>query len=204
MEDIARTLLFVLDDKNWFKKVVVGAAFTFLSCLVVGIPFCLGYLLELQRRVVRGTDPPLPEWDDLPKKFVDGLRFLGIALVYYVCLGIATAILSHVPFVGAILAVLLWVAVTMGLFYVMVRFAMTDDMGGAFNVRAVYEVLRNNFVNFLLVLFLAIVYKAVACLGLAACVVGVFFTLFWAGLAISYAACQAYMSSGQAEDADAA
>ena len=78
MEDIARTILFVVDDREWLRKVVVGAAFTCL--LIVGVPFILGYMLELQRRMVRGVEPTLPEWDDLPNKFMDGLKLFGVAL----------------------------------------------------------------------------------------------------------------------------
>lgn len=201
MEDIARTILFVVDDREWLRKVVVGAAFTCL--LIVGVPFILGYMLELQRRVVRGVEPTLPEWDDLPNKFMDGLKLFGIALVYLVCFGILAAILRWIPFLGELLACILGVGLSMAFLYVMVRFALTGELNEAFNVRGIYEVLRANFVDFLVASFLWLVYSAVACLGVLACGVGVFFTFFWAWLAISYAAGKAYLSAEPPDEAPA-
>jgi len=149
VQDIVRTVLFVLDDREWPRKVVVGAAFTCLSCFLVGIPFVLGYLLEVQRRVVRGVEPTLPEWDDLPQKFMDGLRLVGIVLLYGICFGIAWAILRWVPLVGTLLLGVLAVILSMAFLYVMVRLALTGDVKEAFKVRDIYETLRDNLVDFL-------------------------------------------------------
>ena len=195
MEDISRTITFVIDDRQWLQKVVVGAAFTFLSCFVVGLPFVFGYMLELQRRVVRGVEPVLPEWDNLPGKFGDGLKFLGIALAYLVIFGILGWVLGRIPLIGWLLAGVLGVGFMMAFLYVMVRFALTGEINEAFKVQEIYQALKPTFANFLVAAFLWIVYVAVALLGVLACGVGVFFTLFWAWLAVSYAASKAYISA---------
>jgi len=195
MENIGRTITFVVDDRQWVQKVVVGAAFTFLSFFIVGLPFVLGYMLELQRRVVRGVEPALPEWDDPPGKFRDGLKFLGIAVIYLVIFGILGCILWQIPLLGWLLAGILGIAFMMAFLYVMVRFALTGEINEAFKVQEIYQALKPTFANFLVATFLWIVYVAVAMLGVVACVVGVFFTLFWAWLAVSYAASKAYISA---------
>ncbi len=199
MEDIARTILFVLDDRDWLRKVVVGAAFTLLSFCLVGIPFVLGYMLEVQRRIVRDVQPVLPEWDDLPTKFMDGLKLFGIALVYLVCFGIPAAILWKIPVLGKMLAGIPAVAFIMAFLYVRVRYALTGEPNEAFKVRAIYDALTANFVDYLVAAFLCLVYTVVACLGILACGVGVFFTLFWSRLAVSYVAAQVYVRADQGE-----
>ncbi len=199
MDDIARTVLYVLDDRDWLRKVVVGAAFTLLCFFLVGIPFVFGYMLEVQRRIVRGVQPVLPEWDDLPAKFMDGLKLFGIALVCLVCFGIVAAILWKIPFLGKMLSGIPALALAMAFLYVMVRYALTGEPGEAFKVRAIYDALTANFVDYLVASFLWLVYSVVACLGILACGVGVFFTLFWAWLAVSYVATEVYVSAQQGE-----
>jgi len=195
MEDIGRTITFVVDDRQWVQKVVVGAAFTFLSFFIVGLPFVFGYMLELQRRVVRGVEPVLPDWDDLPGKFRDGLRFLGIAVIYLVVFGIVGWVLGQIPFLGWLFAGILGIAFMMAFLYVMVRFALTGEINEAFKVQEIYQALKPTFATFLVATFLWIVYMSLAMLGVLACGVGVFFTLFWAWLAVSYAAGKAYISA---------
>ena len=199
MEDIARTILYVLDDRDWLKKVVVGAAFTFLSFFLVGIPFVFGYMLEVQRRIVRDVQPVLPEWDDLPAKFMDGLKLFGIALVFLACFGIFGLIFGRIPFLGWLLTGVLALALSMAFLYVMVRFALTGDPREAINVPKIYDAVKANFVDYLLASFLWLVYTAVAQLGVLACGVGLFFTLFWAWLAVSYLATKVYISAERAE-----
>lgn len=201
MEDITRTITFVTEDRDWLQKLVKGAAFTFLSVpLVVGLPFVFGYMLELHRRLVRGAQPALPEWDDLPGKFVEGFKFLGIAVAYLVIFGIVGWCLTRVPLVGWVLAGVVGIAFMMAFLYVMTRFALTGEISEAFDVPGIYEALKNNFVEYLVASFLWVVYMVVACLGAIPSIVGLFFTLFWAWLAVSYAASKAYVSTEPPED----
>ena len=205
MEDITRTITFVTEDRDWLQKLVKGAAFTLLSVpLIVGLPFVFGYMLELHRRLVRGAEPVLPEWDDLPGKFVEGFKFLGVAVSYLVIFGILGWCLTRVPLVGWVLAGVVGIAFMMAFLYVMTRFALTGEISEAFNVPRIYEALKHNFVEYLVASFLWVVYMVLACLGVLACGVGVFFTLFWAWLAVSYAASKAYITTEPPDDVVAA
>jgi hypothetical protein len=66
-------------------------------------------------------------------------------------------------------------------------------------VSKIYDAVKANFVDYLLASFLWLVYTAVAALGVLACGVGVFFTLFWAWLAVSYLASKVYISAERVE-----
>src|SRR4051794_19603583 len=80
--DFVKPFAFVFEDARWINKVLIGGIFQLLSALLVGIPFLLGYLAQLVRNVVANATLPLPEWDDLGEMFNEGLRLIGVAIVY--------------------------------------------------------------------------------------------------------------------------
>src|SRR3954470_17699631 len=81
--DFVKPFAFVFEDARWINKVLIGGIFQLLSALLVGIPFLLGYLAQLVRNVVANATLPLPEWDDLGEMFNEGLRLIGVAIVYF-------------------------------------------------------------------------------------------------------------------------
>ena len=72
---------FVFRSKGWFGKMLLLDLFALLSVVLVGAFFCYGYLIEISRAVRRG-ERELPPWNQLGKKFVDGL-LLGIAFLIW-------------------------------------------------------------------------------------------------------------------------
>ena len=82
------------------------AIFNLLSLVLVGIPFVLGYLLELAKNSSEGKEIPLPEWDRLGEKFTRGLVYLIILIIYW----IPGIILSRIDCVQVCLAPLYFVA----------------------------------------------------------------------------------------------
>lgn len=77
--NIGKSFSFVFDDKQWVSKLGLGA-------LIGLIPFLnlswTGYMIGIIRNVMNGTSEPLPTWDDLGKKFMDGLLLTAAGLVY--------------------------------------------------------------------------------------------------------------------------
>lgn len=94
--DIAAALTFVTQDKDWIKKILIGAVLVLTG---IGLIPVLGWALEVTRRVIRGDAEPLPEWTDFGKFILDGLKLIVGAVVWSLpytliaaCLGgIATA-----------------------------------------------------------------------------------------------------------------
>jgi len=72
---------FVFRSKGWVGKMLLLDLFALLSVVLVGAFFCYGYLIEISRAVRRG-ERELPPWNQLGKKFVDGL-LLGIAFLIW-------------------------------------------------------------------------------------------------------------------------
>lgn len=82
--DFGRAFQFFFEDPEWQKKTLMGSLFVLLSVLLVGIPFLVGYGMEVLRRTARGEARPLPEWSDYGKYFMDGLQIIGLYLAYFV------------------------------------------------------------------------------------------------------------------------
>ncbi len=81
---------FPFRDTQWVQKFLMGALFTLLSIFILPIPVLYGYLIELLQRV-RDNDPvPLPEWKDPGIKFLVGLKYIVIFLIYYLPLILIT------------------------------------------------------------------------------------------------------------------
>src|SRR6185369_14629752 len=80
--DFVKPFAFVFEDARWINKVLLGGVFQLLSFMLIGVPFLLGYLAKLVRNVVNGVTLPLPEWDDLGEMFGEGLRLIGVGLLY--------------------------------------------------------------------------------------------------------------------------
>jgi len=77
--DIQKPFTYQFEDPEWISKLGLGA----LIGLVPILNFAwIGYTVQIVRNVAAGEARPLPHWDDLEKKFTDGL-LLGLANLIY-------------------------------------------------------------------------------------------------------------------------
>ena len=81
--DIGKSFTYVFDDEGWLTKVLIGGLFSFLSIILIGMPFLVGYFLETLKNVYLGQPRPLPNWgDNLGGLFVKGIKALVGILVW--------------------------------------------------------------------------------------------------------------------------
>jgi hypothetical protein len=185
---VGRAFSFMFEDKNWVVKIILGAVFNLLMLVLVGIPFVLGYLLELAKNSSEGKELPLPEWDKLGDKFVRGLIYLVILIIY----SIPGMILSFIPCVKFCLGPLYFLALAFVLPYITVKYAQTGSFEEVFRFNEIIEFVKNNLSNLVIVILLNIALGIIATFGVLALVVGIFFTMFWADLGIFYLYGQVY------------
>jgi len=199
--DYGKSFSFMFKDKDWLMKVIMGGVFALLSVILVGIPFVLGYMLEVIRRVAGGNDQELPAWDNLGEKFVDGLKLLVILLIVSIPLWLLACVMGVFNGIAAntnsdalttlvaLVNILVWLlnflyglvfAIFMPAF--MIRYAMTRDFGQTLKIGEAWNVVRANIGNYILILVVAYLATLVASIGVIACVIGVFLTMFWAYL----------------------
>ncbi|MDP3047078.1 MAG: DUF4013 domain-containing protein, partial [Chloroflexota bacterium] len=100
--DISKSFTFTFDDEGWLTKILMGGLFSFLSLILIGIPFLIGYFLETLKNVYLGQPLPLPSWgDNLGGLFRKGIKaMVGIliwelpVIVLYCVMGLVMASLG--------------------------------------------------------------------------------------------------------------
>ncbi len=214
--DFGRCFTFITEDPEWLTKVLVGGLFALLSAVLVGVPFVLGYWGRTVKNVAAGQPRPLPAWDDLGGIFSDGLRLVGVYLVYALGLAVVMFAMSCVlmaPFIalgsaGELddgpealfaalggLGMLLFYAVVMlvslgALVYLpaaMTRAALRDSFAEGFAWREVLAFIRANLGNYALSLVIYLVASFVSQFAILLCCIGLFPAAFWAYQVLAYA-----------------
>ncbi len=97
--DISKSLTYAFEDKEWLSKLGLGALLTLVPVLNFAWQ---GYIVAIIRQVEAGRLLPLPTWDDLDKKLVDGLK-VGIAQLLYT---LPAFVLFFVPLIFILLPAL--------------------------------------------------------------------------------------------------
>jgi hypothetical protein len=212
--DFGRCFTFLTEDPEWVVKILVGGLFTLLSAALVGLPFVLGYWGRTLRNVAAGQDRPLPAWDDLGRLFGDGLRLLGVYLVYAVGLAVALAALSSVFVVPLALAgrsglgdgleallaalgglgTLLFSAAVLvvslaAIVYLpaaLTRAALRDSFSEGFSWRPIVAFIQANPGNYALALVAYLLAGFLSQFAVILCCVGVFPAAFWSYLVLAH------------------
>lgn len=215
--DYGKSFVFMFEDRNWVGKILIGALFTLLSFILIGLPFVMGYFLEVVRRAATGRSDALPEWDALGDKFVEGLVITVILLILALPLGLFSCIWSALgPAMEqarsdmALIYLLLFLA-AFGLFLIylvlyavvtpaiIVRYALTRSFGASLDPGAIWHIMRANFGHYILVVVLSYAASSIASFGLILCVIGVVVTVFWSYLVQAHLYGQYYRSFVSAE-----
>lgn len=140
----------IFSEPNWFVKTVVGAILMFFPLPFV---FAFGYIYRVSAMARRGEPPDLPDWEDWPALWFDGLRMvalvLGLAVVpilagWLVALPLRV-LLAPVPFYS-MLAPFLYLPMVPGLFLSfpltaagLYRFQRHEDFRDAFRVAMLFR-----------------------------------------------------------------
>jgi hypothetical protein len=77
--NLEKALTYPFEDKQWASKIGMGALISIVPILNFA---WIGYIVGLIHRVIKGDPLPLPGWDDLGKKFIEGLILFLAGLVY--------------------------------------------------------------------------------------------------------------------------
>ena len=103
LETLLNSLKYAFSNMS---ALLVGGIVFFLSLLLIGLPFFLGYITRCMKEIVKGNGV-MPEWDEIGQMFVDGIRMTGVFLVYL----IVFAAIMLVPIVPLVVFGLLNVAI---------------------------------------------------------------------------------------------
>jgi hypothetical protein len=184
-------------DENWIKKILIGGVVGFIPIVNFA---AIGYMIQIIRNVRDGQSLPLPEWDEFGKYFVDGLWIFLIFLVWAIpiilvgCLqGVGTAVVADasedaanalgVVSVCFTCVIVLWSLVIAAVSpAIMVRFAEVGEFMAGFRFSEIFDIIRANVGNYIIVILMIWVAGLIASLGVILCVIVVIFTQFWSYL----------------------
>lgn len=190
--DIGAALSFVTQDKDWIKKILIGAVLVLTG---IGTIPVLGWGLEITRRVIRGDTELLPEWTEFGKFIVDGLKLIAVAIVWslpYVilsaCLGglgtalgnsgsqtdlsTATTVLSVCLGIIALPYFIVYGLLLPGMAGIL---AEKDSLGAALNPMSAWKLVRANIGGYVIAFLVGDIILSVATfVGTLVCVIGLF------------------------------
>jgi uncharacterized protein DUF4013 len=191
--DLGKPFTYMFRDPRWLVKICWGALYQLLCLVIVGIPVLLGYYRRTFLALVKDEDAPLPEWSFLDC-LTEGIPALGVVLCYL----IPTFLLSYVPCVGACVGVPLTLAVAFILPAALTRLFLTGEFASAFDFKWIFGYIGASIGDYALAFLVTIAAGIVALFGLLLCVVGIFFTSFWARLVGFHAFAQVWRLSPKA------
>jgi hypothetical protein len=172
--NIEKSFTFQFEDKDWLSKLGLGA----VILLVPVLNFAwTGYTVQVVRNVMAGVQPPMPTWDDLGKKFMDGLMLTLAWLVYMlplmvvICIPLALVVFSSglvseggsmqdigetIMSAGGVLlfcllCVFLLYALTLSVIYpaILVLYAREGTFNSCFKFREAFDLISRNSSDFL-------------------------------------------------------
>ncbi|HUP50628.1 MAG TPA: DUF4013 domain-containing protein [Thermoanaerobaculia bacterium] len=217
-----RPFAFTFDDPRWLQKVLIGGLFYLLGFLLIGFFFILGYLARLARNVIAGVEHPLPEWDDLGEYFAEGLRLVGVVIVWIVPLVVLAmffmfpaALMSEAEHdvargVGGCVLGTVWclmfplsLAVTFFLPASLLMAVTERRFGAAFELDRIWRFIKGNIGDYLLAIVIYFVARFLAGFGILLFCIGLIFTAFWAMVITTHAFAQVYRRAGEKSRAPA-
>lgn len=77
--DAEKSFGYPFEDREWPSKLGLGALISMVPVLNLAWS---GYLVGIMRNVMNGNQEPLPTWDDIDRKFREGLILFAAGLIY--------------------------------------------------------------------------------------------------------------------------
>ena len=213
--DIGKAFSYVVSDKDWVKKVVIGGI---LGIIPIANLIVMGYGLRVLKNVSQDDPQPLPEWDDWGGDFVKGLMVTLAGLIYsspaivlaaiFALIGVVAGFAGNAPGeaqgVFAVLMVcftwlmMLWgLAVGLWMPAAMVNYTDKWSFGAMFAFEKIWTLISENIGNYVTVLAVMLLAGIAAIFGIIGCVIGVLFTQFYAQLVSMHALGQFAREAGR-------
>lgn len=208
--DLGLAFSFPFQDKEWIRKVLIGAVLLFIP--VIGWIAVFGWGLEVTRRVIRASEETLPDWTEFADLFVLGIKGFVIGLVYSIPVILLTVPVSFLGWfdsnLGGVIAILTICTSCISFLYSLVLavalpagfgiLADSDNLADAINPSKILEILRAAPGAYGIVLLGGFIASFVSSIGVVACFIGVIFTAAYAIVIQGHLIGQAYNEASRA------
>jgi hypothetical protein len=216
--DFGKAFSFVFDDEDWIKKILVGGLLMLIP--IIGGLVVLGWAVEITKRVIKGDAEVLPDWSDFGGYLTKGFLVFVVAFVFMLPVILIQGC-SSLPYLyqnadETMVSIFTVISICVGCFttlysilaYLVLpaaigRYAVTNVLGEAFKLGAIYKMVKENLGTYALVLLGGLVASLIASLGVIACAIGVLFTAVYSMAINGHLWGQAYKESIGSEAAPA-
>lgn len=145
-EMIGDAISYPTQHDDWLKIILIGGLLIIASAIpvvgIVGSILIYGYLVRVLRSAARDEETP-PVFDEWAEMLIDGIKYLGILLAYYLIPGIISIILLGMlgfdSIVGLLLMGILMVVAMYLLPVALTNFALTDSIDKAFDLSTITD-----------------------------------------------------------------
>lgn len=209
--DFGKPFQYVFEDPQWLQKILIGGLFQLAGVFIIGWFFVAGYVARTTRNIIAGHERPLPEWEDFGGFFNEGLRLIGVVVVFtlpviVLVMGImipaaifGSADNEGLQTLGSLLSgciSCLFIPVTFALMFflpaALLFVAVEERFSAAFEFRRIWPFIKQNIGNYLLAIVVYLIARFLGGFGIILLCVGVFFTAFWSILITAHGFAQAY------------
>ena len=196
--DIGKSFGFVFEDKKWIEKVLIGGILTLVP--ILGQIIILGYSVELIRNVRQYKTNPLPEWDNWGEKIAEGFKLFVIFLLWSLPLLLLEIILlvpmsimgnsdtgSTVASIFSLcfgcLALIYSIVLMLANPSIIIKFAETGDISEGLKFGEILNFSKEHLGQIVVVVIVGLLaFTLAGIIGSLLCIIGLAFTLFWAGM----------------------
>jgi len=203
--DFGAPFTYMFKDPNWVTKFLIGILISLVPILNLAWS---GYGIGIMRNMAKGDEHPMPEWDEIGKKFMDGL-FVAIAgFVYMIPMWIVMCI-AFLPtmFVsdsdtaaslatagGVIVSCCVLVYVLLFSFLmpaILIHYAREDSFGALFQLREIFALATQNIGQYVMAwlvsLLVVLIFTLLSPILVILCVFPIYFGVAWVMAATHYA-----------------
>lgn len=188
--------------------ILLGTIFSFLILpAIAAYAIVIGYVLVATKNAAEGQTHPLPEWSDIGGLFVKGITATIGVLIWFLpvlLLGCCVWLLAAATggaargddgaargisgagglLVSCMSCVLIIVSLLISFFVYapLTRYALTNQVNVFWDFGGTWKFIQSNIGNYVIAWLIVFVANFIAGFGIIACIIGVFFTTFWAYL----------------------
>ncbi len=204
--DIGRSFMYVTEDQEWWKKVLIGGLLSMIP--IIGPFYVMGYILEQTANVIAQRETPLPNvLDNFGGRLVKGLMLAVVMFIYFLPLIIIGTCSGASSFIPAIiqdedvampvmiawsscfgcLSLIFGIAIGLMMPFVWGIYAETGSFGAALQIGKVFGMLKSQIgPAFLVLLINGLATFLASLVGSILCGIGLIFAAFYAQLIAAF------------------
>lgn len=205
MQNIAQAFTYQFKDKKYLNKFLIGSLFTFLMFFIIPIPFLIGYVVLNVKNIIDKKEFPLPEWKDLGKMYINGIKFFIYCIGYSVpafCV-IFLVLITQLFFVFIddselmifFIIPMIFAQGLIGIYSMLmqlispvlyIKFAKGEPMKNFYQFKNIYLFIKNNFVNIILAYVVVMAAGCIASFSMLLFLIGILPGIFYSMTVMAY------------------